>query len=227
DTSLTWPIFPFPLLPDSQPLLLPGNELAAIGLPSSILQSVTTVGPHSRIGLRFTELDFFVNDSWRVRPNLSLNLGLRYEHNTVPHEVSGLIEDAIQLRGLPSPGNSIFDLPERTAAFNGAVNALKQVLGGRTGIYDPYYRDLGPHFGFACDPCPDVTPSARADYGIYYDTLLGAFLSQSRNVFPLEIPVNIDPSFGSASILIPNSPPLLVLCPPGFTLNQTLGVCVS
>lgn len=43
------------------------------------------------IGLRRTEAHGYVQDDWRLHPRLTLSLGLRYELNTVPSEVNGLI----------------------------------------------------------------------------------------------------------------------------------------
>ena len=176
--------------PDRGTFLLPGVALAAIGTPTSIFQTITAGPPNSEIGLRFTAYSFFFNDSWRVNPRLSLNYGLRYEYSTVPHEVNNRIEDALSLKNLPQPGNSNFDQPDRTAAFEAAVNAYKAVLDGRTQIYDPDKNNFGPHFGFAWSPWADGKTSVRAGYGIYYDSILGAVVSQSRNIFPREVPVN-------------------------------------
>src|SRR5882762_1303807 len=39
--------------------------------------------------LRQNVLGFYFQDDWRARPNLTLNLGLRYETSTVPSETSG------------------------------------------------------------------------------------------------------------------------------------------
>ncbi len=178
-----------------------GADLASLGLASSIFQSITAGVPNSTIGLRAFEYNFFFNDNWRIRPNFSLDYGLRYEYNTVPSEVNNRIEDAITLKNLPVPGNSRFDTPSRTAAFNNAVSAYRAVLDGRTGIYDPDRNNFAPHVGFAWDPWRDGKTSIRAGYGLYYDAILGAVVSQSRNVFPNEIPFNIDPSFAGFDIL--------------------------
>jgi hypothetical protein len=170
-----------------------GLELATVGLPSSIFQTITAGAPDSTIGLRFTELSFFINDTWRVRTNLSLDYGLRYEYNTVPREANGRVESALRLENLPRPGSSPADTPERTAAFDQAVTAYREVLGGRSRIYDPDRNNFGPHFGIAWAGW--LKTVVRAGYGIYYDTILGAVVSQSRNVFPNEIPLNVDPTF--------------------------------
>src|SRR5450755_4480365 len=56
----------------------------AEGLPSSSLQFVG----NSERGLRTSSFDFFAQDSYKIRSNLVINYGLRYELNTVLHEVN-------------------------------------------------------------------------------------------------------------------------------------------
>jgi hypothetical protein len=199
-------------MPQGKTALLTGVQLAALGLPSSIFQSIATSPAGSRIGLRETEFHFFVNDNWRVRPNVTLDYGLRYEYGTVPREVNNRIEDAITLRNLPVPGSSIFDTSSRIDAFNAAVDAYRKVLGGRTRMYDADKNNFGPHLGFAWDPRSDGKMSIRGGYGIYYDAILGAVVSQSRNVFPNDVPVNIDPTFfGSVNLFFLNTPAFLTI----------------
>lgn len=195
--------------------LLPGVQLADLGLePSSIFQTLTGGTPNSTIGLRFTEFNFFVNDNWRISKRVTMDYGLRYEYNTVPHDASGAIGNGLSLANLPVPGSSELDTPARIGAFNAAVSAYKQFLGGRSGIYDPYYKDLAPHVGIAWDPRGDGKTAVRAGYGIYYDAILGAVVSESRNVFPNEIPINVDPSFTSSNIFFLNTPAALALTTP-------------
>jgi len=50
--------------------------------------------------LRQTIFGAYLQDDWRFRPNLMLNLGLRYEIATVPTETSGKI---VNLRNLADP----------------------------------------------------------------------------------------------------------------------------
>ena len=175
---------------------LRGTSFAALGFPSAFFQTITLGPANSNIGLRFTEYNLFFNDNVRLTPKLTLDYGLRYEYNSVPHEVNDRIENALALQNLPpstnpdptNPGNKAF-----LDAFDRSVAAYKQVLGGRTGIYSPDRDNLAPHIGFAW--APNLRTSIRSGYGIYYDAILGAVVSQSRNVFPNEIPITIDPAF--------------------------------
>jgi len=51
------------------------------------------------VGLRATELNTYFQDDWQLRPGLVLNVGLRYELNTVPYEVNDLIPDRYRFQG--------------------------------------------------------------------------------------------------------------------------------
>lgn len=206
---------------DSERSPISGVQLASLGAASSVLQTITSAAPNSTVGMRFTEYHLFANDTWRMRPNLSLDYGLRYEYNSVPRETNNRIENALRLMDLPSSGASKFDSAERTMKFAAAVDAYKSVLDGRTKIYDPDRNNFGPHVGVAWVPRNGAT-AVRAGYGIYYDTILGAVVSQSRNVFPTEVPINVDPSFLQFNPFTLNNPSFLEVTqlpgnPPVFT----------
>jgi hypothetical protein len=187
-----------------------GAQLAAIGIPSSILLTITKDPPDSTIGLRFTETNLFFNDSWRVKSNFKLDYGVRYEYNTVPKEVNNRIEDAIALENLPATGNSPANTAARINTFNDSVAAYRKVLDGRSGIYEPDRNNVAFHLGFAWNPDGEGKMVIRGGYGIYYDAILGAVVSQSRNVFPNEIPSNVT-SFARFDIFTLNNPAFFAL----------------
>jgi hypothetical protein len=85
----------------------------------------------------------FVNDVWKVRPNLSLNLGLRYEFTSTPF---GWTQQAL---------NSIADVPGLITF--GSPKAPK--------------RDFMPRVGFAYSPGGHQNTSIRGGFGMGYDIL--------------------------------------------------------
>jgi hypothetical protein len=86
---------------------------------------------------------FYGNDNWRIRPNFTVNLGLRYEYTTIPaSQRQQILNSAASVPGLIS-----FDEPR--AAKN----------------------NWGPRVGFAYSPGSSVRTSIRAGAGIAYDVL--------------------------------------------------------
>ena len=106
--------------------------------------SGTVTGSTPR-GMRQWIFGFYVQDDWRVRSNLTLNMGLRYEPYTPPVEVRGRL------------GN--FRRPSDTFITTG--NPLYTV--------NPSLQNFAPRLGFAWDPFGDGKTSIRAGYGLFYD----------------------------------------------------------
>lgn len=192
--------------PSRKAVTISGAQLASLGAASAVLQTITAGAPDSSVGLRLNEYHFFVNDNWRVKPNFTVDYGLRYEYGSPPHSVDERIERALRLEGLPAPGASRFDSSARTNKFNAAVNAYRQILAGRERIYDADKNNFGPHVGFAWTPHSEWKMALRGGYGVYHDAVLGAVVTQSRNVFPRELPINVDPSFLQFDFYTLNNP---------------------
>ncbi len=195
-----------------------GTDLAALGAPAGFFQTISgRADPDSTIGLNISQYDFFVQDEWRVAPNFTLNLGLRYELQPPPAERNRRIENTL--------GVGLGDFPQQSPAagsqrcqdilagpppdttpeeagicvantsFARAVASLADFLGGRRQIYRERRTDFAPRIGFAWDPWGRGHTVVRAGYGLSYDSFLGAVTSQSRNVFPDFIPLNLSPNF--------------------------------
>ncbi len=195
---------------------LSGGQFASLGQISSIFQTISTDPTRSYFGLRFAELNFYANDSWHPVPTLSLEFGVRYERNTVPHEVHGRLEEAMSLNNLPVPGSSAFDRKASTEAFQLAVTAYRKILGSRSGIYEADNTNWGPHLGFSWDPNGKGRTALRGGFGLYYDTILGSIVSQSRNVFPMEIPFLSDSQMFGMDGLVASNPAV-------FNISDTEG----
>ena len=93
-----------------------------------------------------TDINFYIQDSWKVRSNLTLNMGVRYETTM-----------------MPSPDQSIFASP--TAEWLGLTTALQDRA--RAGIGDDT-NNWGPRVGLAWDVGGDQKMVVRAGYGISF-----------------------------------------------------------
>jgi hypothetical protein len=104
----------------------------------------------------------YVQDDWRALPNLTLNLGLRYELATIPTEKNGRV--AI----LPSPTTPLPCLPVPTPA-DPSCSALDatSVLRNSFWTHNPTTKNFEPRFGFAWDPFHNSKTAIRGGFGIF------------------------------------------------------------
>jgi len=123
-----------------------GNALADLLLGFPLLTSVAHVDNPQH--LRTHSYNFFVNDSFRVRPSLTITAGLRYEFNSPP-----------------------VDTADRANVYNLATRSLVQV--GTNGVprggFNADKNNFAPRFGFAWTIGKQERTVLRAGYGIYYD----------------------------------------------------------
>ena len=160
------------------PITGPSTNLAAAGASSGAFLSFADpqLGK-SAINLRYWQRNIFLQDEWRILPNLSVNFGLRHEFNTPPAERDGIIERS-------------FNDPFLNHA---SAVGLNKFLNGRKKIFEPDENNFAPRVSVAYAPHlfgGQHNPTIRAGYGLYYDQALGAVVSQSRNVLPNFLTLN-------------------------------------
>jgi len=145
-------------------------DVAATGAANGVFQTLTT-GDDSTIGLRYYQYNFFARDEWRIRSNLSLSFGLRYEYNTPPRESHRRIEQT-------------FDSPVLNSV------RLDTFVNNRDRIFAPDRNNYAPRLGLAYSFGKGDSNVIRAGAGIYYDQVPGVVVSQSRSVVPTFVSFN-------------------------------------
>ncbi len=119
-----------------------------LGFPSNFIQGFGN--PVSSINNK--PMAFFAQDSWKVRPNLTLNYGVRYDYE---------LTDQIQTLPLRDPLSGI---TLSAADVEAAQDAM--------GIQQGFPRDKNnwaPRLAVAWDPWSDGKTSIRAAFGMFYD----------------------------------------------------------
>lgn len=115
---------------------------------------------------RESDYGFFVQDDWKLRPNLTINMGLRWDYYGPPSEARGHLENII-----PGPGST---------GLQTAIAFLP------TKMYDPTWRNFGPKLGFAWSPTRFNNKAVvRGGFGIAYDRFDDVSFDNTRNNPPL------------------------------------------
>jgi hypothetical protein len=110
--------------------------------------------------LRQTLVAGYLQDDWRFRPNLTLNLGLRYEMTTVLHDAQGKITNLVNITD-PAPQCGV----QFTADFAAVPGSACAGVGPY--YHNPTLRNFEPRIGFAWDPFHNGKTSVRGGFGIY------------------------------------------------------------
>ena len=94
-----------------------------LGIPVTATQSIGD----STQNIRVAYVSAYFSDSFKVRPNLTLNFGLRWEYKTPPTEINDR--------------QAVFDFAQQKILLAG-VDIKRE-------IFDRDYKNFGPQLGFA------------------------------------------------------------------------------
>src|SRR5438552_11539572 len=160
-----------------------------LGLPGSYGQGSAQIE-----NVRSTGLYLFAQDSWKIKPNLTFNYGLRWELNTPIADVSKHVQtfrpgqhttvypcqldpniDAslVALYGSTDcspngPAGAVFPTGLVVPGDAGVPNALTQT----------YYKAFAPRIGLAWSPGSSGKTSIRAGWGLFYNPIEQLVLEQ-------------------------------------------------
>ena len=148
-----------------------GNDFAdfLLGLPQLSTVQTAQVGANN-YHFRGNSWDLFVQDEWRVRGNLTLNVGVRYEYVSPLSEINNLIANLTIAPGLTAvvpvlpPGSN----PQLCAVYPCAIGVSPYVGALPATLMHPDRNNFAPRVGIAWKPFAKTV--VRAGYGINYNT---------------------------------------------------------
>ena len=158
-----------------------------LGFLSSSSRKIGTVTNH----IYSTNSGVFVQDDWKIHPNLTLNLGLRYEVQKMPLEKYGQMSNFV-----PSLGKVI--LSSTMTIPNFAQTVAGAGMAGFVGVASDYgipsslvntdYDNFAPRAGFAWRPFGNNRTVIRSGFGIFYTGMrLSAIRTDLTGGFPFSI----------------------------------------
>jgi len=117
----------------------------------------------------------FIQDDWKVRSNLTFNLGLRYELD------SPLVDSQDRVNTFrPGQKSKVFPTAPVGLVFPGDAGITRST-------YQTDKNNFGPRVGFAWDVLSNGKLSLRAGYGLYYDTVISETTLQFLTAPPFAI----------------------------------------
>ncbi|MGH9824777.1 MAG: hypothetical protein ACREDR_16175, partial [Blastocatellia bacterium] len=142
-----------------------------------------------RTHYKYNSYEWYVEDSWKVRNNLTLNLGLRHSIFLQPIDANNLLASFLPRLYNPAKAVSLNPADGTIVAgsgdiFNGVIFAGKNSPFGRN-IETNNYTNLGPRIGFAWDPFSNGKMAVRGGFGIYYDRTQIGFIQDNGFNDPL------------------------------------------
>jgi hypothetical protein len=135
--------------------------------------------------VRGNSIYLFAQDSWKIKPNLTLNYGLRWEFNQPIYD-AGLRYQTFR----PGQADTVFQYSGDPAMFPLGL-VIPGDKGVPKGLTASYYHAFAPRIGMAWDPFKDGKTTIRAGWGLFYNPIEQLVLEQFQG----------EPPFGGSSLI--------------------------
>jgi len=140
--------------------------------------------------VRSTAMYLFAQDSWKVKPNITLNYGLRWEFNTPIADISHHVQTF-----RPGQSSTVYPCVDTANTDCASQTPIGLVVPGDAGVpaglTQTYYKAFAPRIGIAWSPGNSGKTSFRAGWGMFYNPIEQLVLEQ----------FGAEPPFGGSIIL--------------------------
>lgn len=163
-----------------------GNFL--LGQAATFTQSSHDVIPD----LHFLNTEAYIQDDWKVRPRLTLNLGMRYSLFPTPHDINNILTNFCfscfnPVAAPPIDRATGQFLPEAGVTPATYINGI--IIGGvkspfKDRVNPNHYKYFAPRIGFSLDVFGDGKTALRGGYGMFFDRSLNGIWEQNQFVNP-------------------------------------------
>jgi hypothetical protein len=143
-----------------------------LGFPGSYGQGSAQVE-----NVRSTGLYLFAQDSWKIKPNLTLNYGLRWELTTPIADISKHVQTF-----RPGQVSTVYPCQNTGNTDCSSMTPVGLVVPGDAGVPNgltqTYYKAFAPRIGVAWSPGHSGKTSIRAGWGLFYNPIEQLVLEQ-------------------------------------------------
>ena len=143
-----------------------------LGFPGSYGQGSAQVE-----NVRSTSLYLFAQDSWKIKPNLTLNYGLRWELNTPIADVSKHVQTF-----RPGQTSTVFPCMDTVNTDCTSMTPVGLLVPGDEGIPNAltqtYHKAFAPRIGISWSPGNSGKTVIKAGWGLFYNPIEQLVLEQ-------------------------------------------------
>ena len=175
-----------------------------MGLPDTDL-----MGSTNSEDVRGNAFYLFAQDSWKVKPNFTLNYGLRWEYNQPFYDAGGRYQTF-----RPGQTSSVYDCSVTPAGDCPVGLVVPGDPGVPKGLTKPYYKSFAPRIGVAWDPRKDGKMTIRGGFGLFYNPIEQLVLEQFQAEPPFGGSTTVTEGFFNTPFVLQScaTPPLSGPC---------------